>query len=230
MEVPADGGAASLVAASQSYWPSRDYSALDSFTVNGAGLYIATEIPQDYGTSVDGQLLDAGVLFGEFLSPENGAGLVSSVLLASNASDLVGAFCIGPYSGEPPLAELAVTSADAGEAVLLKGWDSPCPTSMALDANNAYLTFGNGVPVMEVSLEDGGVTALAASPNAHGIAVDDAHVYWTDLDAGAVMRVEVDGGATAVVASGLSFPTEIVVDQTSVYVQDLAGVRKVTPK
>jgi hypothetical protein len=57
-------------------------------------------------------------------------------------------------------------------------------------------------------------------------------VYWTAGHSGhgVVMKVPLDGGAPTRLASGLSSPTSIAVDDTSVYWADAQSVMKLTPK
>jgi hypothetical protein len=50
-----------------------------------------------------------------------------------------------------------------------------------------------------------------------GIAVDGAHVYWSDYVARAVIMVAVDGGTPAPIATGLAGPFGVATDGTSVY-------------
>jgi len=218
MDVPVDGGAANLVVA-----PTLALT----FVVDGTGLHIA-ELYESIFANVVNEELDGGEQSsGLLLYDVPNSGVVSTVLLASTASALAGAFCVGPYSGLGPRGYLETTTLSA------KGGGQQtdsCPTAIAVDANNAYFTAGDDVTVTRVPLDGGTWSTLASSPAPRGLAVDATDVYWTDLDAGTVMKIATGGGAPLVVASGLSSPNQLVVDSTSVYVQDAMSLRQFSPK
>ncbi len=63
------------------------------------------------------------------------------------------------------------------------------------------------------------------------LAVDDTHVYWTDIGAGTVSSVPKDGGTITLLAQGQAKPLRIAVDATNVYwINNLGGAVMVAPK
>jgi sugar lactone lactonase YvrE len=63
----------------------------------------------------------------------------------------------------------------------------------------------------------GGSPSLLAPGIARGVATDDTHVYWTDVVAGTLSRMPLEGGAAETLADDLYFPWAITVDANSVY-------------
>jgi hypothetical protein len=99
--------------------------------------------------------------------------------------------------------------------------------SIAVDATNVYWTVQDldTGSVMTVSLDGGTPVTLALGQNGPlGIALDVAHVYWTNWGFGnqnastqnTVMEVPLDGGTPVVLASGGS-PYSVAVDTSGVY-------------
>jgi hypothetical protein len=133
---------------------------------------------------------------------------------------------------------------DGGAPVMLAAGVTPGGGMLgAVDSTSVYYVDGNDV--MKVSIAGGTPTTLAAAqPQIEGLALDSTNVYWTDFldvaadggplfDAGTVKSVPIGGGTPTMVASGVTAPTAIAVDATSVYVSmgtpDCAIVR-LTPK
>jgi hypothetical protein len=80
--------------------------------------------------------------------------------------------------------------------------------------------------IQKAPLAGGAITTLAPGfVNSDGLAVDDRGVYWYVLASAdsVVMQVPRDGGDTAVLVSGLAFPSGIGTDGAFVYVADTAG-------
>jgi hypothetical protein len=78
---------------------------------------------------------------------------------------------------------------------------------------------------MKVGLGGGATTKLASSPDPLALVVDGASVYWTEYNAGTVMKVAVGGGTPTVVASGQLGPNGLTADATSLYwTDDLGGM------
>jgi len=64
---------------------------------------------------------------------------------------------------------------------------------------------------------DGDPVKLVSGGAPQGIAVDGAHVYWTDSQSQSVNEVPLAGGAPTTLAAKQVAPLAIAVDDTSVY-------------
>ena len=63
------------------------------------------------------------------------------------------------------------------------------------------------------------------------IAVDDTHIYWTELAGGVmgdgvVATISLSGGGLQTIADGLNRPLDIVLDSAFVYVTELGAIRR----
>jgi hypothetical protein len=110
-------------------------------------------------------------------------------------------------------------------------WLTPDPGSVtggfATDGTNVYWAVeGTYDPdagwtdasVMKIAVDGGNFAPIVLGQRSPlSIAVDGAHVYWSDNSAGAVLAVAVDGGAPTPLATGLADPTGIATDGTSIY-------------
>ena len=68
-----------------------------------------------------------------------------------------------------------------------------------------------------VRVDAGTPTTLATSASTYAIAVDDTHVYWTDLVARTVMKVPREGGTPVTLASDQERAFVLAVDATHAY-------------
>jgi sugar lactone lactonase YvrE len=94
------------------------------------------------------------------------------------------------------------------------------PTSLAVDADYAYLLISYPAPsITRVPLDGGSPASLATSPVPTGLAIDSTTVYWTDedVDGGAVLGVPKAGGTVTTLAGGLPPPGPIAVQGSAVY-------------
>jgi hypothetical protein len=90
-------------------------------------------------------------------------------------------------------------------------------TWVAVDGQNVYWSDGAPYPttIFKMALTGGAPTALATSPGAvRELVVNGAAVYWTSAET--VMKVDLAGGAPAVLAQG-GFSFDIAVDDRNVY-------------
>jgi hypothetical protein len=96
-------------------------------------------------------------------------------------------------------------------------------SATAIDGDALYfaVTFDGASPGSIWKVPKDGSTPpkdIATPPvNVEGIAVDDAFVYFTDLDGGTIRRLPKSGGTPEVIASGQARPWGIAVDRTAVY-------------
>ncbi|HEY2509979.1 MAG TPA: hypothetical protein VGI39_03960 [Polyangiaceae bacterium] len=122
------------------------------------------------------------------------------------------------------------------------------PEALAIDGTNAYWVLVSGDAgavrgdLMKTPLDGGPTSVLVPGiGNVSGsVATDGVNVYWlsppgfaaTDAGVNSVMKVPVNGGAPAAVASVSSFASEVVVDDTSLYVVSPPDgtISKITPK
>jgi outer membrane protein assembly factor BamB len=108
----------------------------------------------------------------------------------------------------------------------------PAADAIAVDSTNVYYVVetpnGSGL-VARVPIAGGTPETLASGRTGSlpAVAVDDRNVYWIEgegtIEEGAVAAVPKSGGIVAVLVSGLSDPSAIVVDGTGVYFDNPAG-------
>ncbi len=115
---------------------------------------------------------------------------------------------------------------DAGPTVLAVGTMGATilggPVFVTVDATAVYWTDEGSSAVMRVPLGGGTPMQLATGNNTYAIAVDATDVYFTtygtDQADGTIVRVPKDGSGTpTVVVSGLSFPSQIAIDDVAIY-------------
>ena len=149
---------------------------------------------------------------------------------ASNTPCSVGtAGCVVP----PHTGRIMKAARGGGPAITLAE-DQAAPSSITLDADNAYWLNYVGGEVMKVSKSGGSPVMLASGQKGPtDIAVDASSVYWGVTESGAVLKVPLGGGTPETLASKQT-PASIVVDGTSVYwLNALAphdAVMRLTPK
>jgi hypothetical protein len=115
----------------------------------------------------------------------------------------------GPGEGGRPLPEGAIAQLE--ERV----------SAIAVDRTHVYL--GGDGHVYSVPKTGGAVTSLvhdepARSTPKTAVAVDDTHVYFSNIDWARVARVPKGGGPAETVADHLGYPHEMVMDATHVYI------------
>jgi outer membrane protein assembly factor BamB len=98
----------------------------------------------------------------------------------------------------------------------------PAATAVAVDGTDVYYVTGGG-SVGRVPIGGGAQTVLATGRigTLAAVAVDGQNVYWIEgegtIQQGAVAALPKSGGRVAVLASGLSDPSAIVVDDSGIY-------------
>lgn len=113
--------------------------------------------------------------------------------------------------------------------VPLIGWASSGPGSVAVNAGHIYWTTAGAPPgpfastvsyIGRANLDGSGVEPrLITAGWVTGLAVDNAHLYWTDITAHAIGRAGLDGSAVApkFIATGESVPAGVALDSTRIY-------------
>jgi hypothetical protein len=108
------------------------------------------------------------------------------------------------------------------------------PAGVQVHNGTVYWTVYEGVEggsILSIPVDGGTSTTIAAQQNhPWGLAVDDQNVYWvnyanSDLleftgitsDAGSVMQAPLDGGSPLALATGVTSPFGIAIDETNVY-------------
>jgi hypothetical protein len=96
--------------------------------------------------------------------------------------------------------------------------------AIVLDNSNVYWLMGNAL--RRVAKSGGpGMTLATLAGQFRGLAQDATYVYWTTYSGGTIMRVEKTGMSTpAILAQGLSAPSQMVVDGNQLYWLDVKGV------
>jgi hypothetical protein len=112
----------------------------------------------------------------------------------------------------------------ASATVLASGLNTP--TTLRVDATNAYWIDSNAQTISTVPLAGGTPTVLASGSNANpldkdvygpvGIAIDANNVYWANSGNANVMSVPIAGGTPTVLAQGVAV-VAMTADATSVY-------------
>src|SRR6185295_6769909 len=90
--------------------------------------------------------------------------------------------------------------------------------NIAIDKDAVYTANRADGHITKVDLKTLTAIVLAAEPNAFGVTVDDAWVYWTTYSAdGEIWRGKKDGSSSELLASGQNWPYAVVVDGASIF-------------
>ncbi|WP_438020015.1 hypothetical protein WMF18_13515 [Sorangium sp. So ce315] len=148
--------------------------------------------------------------------------VVASPYRAASAGDVV----CWTYQGTLGRTDGAVACSRGG-ATLLVASEQLTPREIALDvdgqgnATAVYWASFEGGSVFRAALGEGEVgeveEVVSGQGQLNGLALDDAHVYWTRRDEGTVARAPKDGGEPEVLASRQQRPGDIAVDAAAVY-------------
>jgi hypothetical protein len=96
------------------------------------------------------------------------------------------------------------------------------PRFVAVDAAAVYWTDSTSNAVFRLPFGDSQPTQIAQGQQPYGVAVDDTNVYFTTLGTdqadGTLVRVPKSGSSPSVVlATGLSYPSQVAVDAAAIY-------------
>ncbi|MCA9671698.1 MAG: hypothetical protein KC503_39135 [Myxococcales bacterium] len=235
------GGAVEVIAKGQ---PSPNAIALDAARVyfyNGCGSGILRSVAKSGGplrtypikVEDSGRALAVGsddIYFSDYgllRIAKDGSGAQVAVepnyYVYAVAADARGAVWMGPGRGASSFyGVLAYRPGDAAPTKLAS--PTGVGNALAIDADAVY--FGASGGIARVARSGGDAVAVAAGPSWR-IAVDDAHVYWTDGFAGGggykVYKAPKSGGERSLVASGDGAYVDLAVDDRCVYVANLYG-------
>jgi hypothetical protein len=114
-------------------------------------------------------------------------------------------------------------SIGGGVPLALAPSNHPSPWAVAVDATSVYwVDYGNGSSAYAVPIGGGTQTTLATTAlSPYDIAAYGPNIYftaWTSVSNGMVLGAAKAGGASTMLASGLSAPTGVAVDASGVYV------------
>jgi hypothetical protein len=217
MSVPIGGGPTTTLASGQ--------EGPFDLALNSTNLYWTTL----FGGEVVEVALDGGAA--EMVAPRHGTQGQGSVAIANDATSIYWASQDGT---------ILSVGLDGGTPTIVASGQGIDTFGIAVDSTNVYWTYEGTAPdfadgeVRKTPKQRGAITALASGQTApHGIAVDATSVYWTNsntnsgppkgsdsgsgMGTGSVMKVPLEGGSIATLASGQANPTGITVDATNVY-------------
>jgi hypothetical protein len=109
----------------------------------------------------------------------------------------------------------ACTQIPAGECPATPLWTTDTP-AFSLQIRDCDFFYGTDVGLFRATIGSGAPQVLAPGL-VRGIAVDDTHVYFTELISGEIRRVPREGGEPEVLIENLEYPWQIAIDQDSVY-------------
>ena len=92
---------------------------------------------------------------------------------------------------------------------------------------SASLFLGCGGSALVADEFRGPPVSLGPVSDARHLASDGAFIYWTEFSPGLLRRISRDGGEPETLATGLSSPSHIALNDTHVYVSTVDGVRRV---
>lgn len=205
----------------------------------GAPTALATEQPWAHGIAIDA----ANIYWTNTVSMDQGS--VNTMPIGGGAPTTLAAQQDSPHSiavagGSVFWATLVgVMRVPIGGGSATVAADGAFPGALTADGTHLYWA-NSGYPggkIMKLPLAGG--DAIELVPTSHdsvvGVAVDDTSVYWTTIEAGAVMKVGLDGGATTQLVSRQVQPRAIVADATSLYWVNSGGpfgarLMRLTPK
>jgi hypothetical protein len=135
--------------------------------------------------------------------------------LAVNSSEVF--WSNGMMAGSVNSAEL-----DGGPGGMTLATGLVYPGGIAADDTNVYWanggSDGHGQSVMQVPIEGGTPTVLSSGgQDPSFLVIDEASVYWTDVEQGTVLKVPIGGGTITTLAAKQFQPTFLAVDGANVY-------------
>jgi len=100
-------------------------------------------------------------------------------------------------------------------------------TSVSVDDTSAYFTVQAGPTSVRRADRDGGTVdggfeLVGSLQRPWGLAIDDAYVYFTEMNAGTLKRIPKAGGGANILASNLDAPRSVVVDGSFAYVAEFS--------
>jgi hypothetical protein len=192
MQAPLDGGAPTTLASGVG----NGGIAADSANVYFGAFPDVFKVPLDGGPAVD---LGTGV---------------------TNDSIIVGPSAVfGTYASSGGMTLVGVPLDGSGTRTLDQTLAPSNCYGLASDSEYVYWSnFAGTAPIMKTPIDGGPSSVLAMGSIVFGVAVDATYVYWADVGSGNVWRVPKCGGPATTVATGLTSPNQIALDDKNLYV------------
>lgn len=149
-------------------------------------------------------------------------GCETDITVARNHCGACGNVC--PTGGDDQLVQCIAGECVSSERIAV---DQGGAFALTADAQRLYWTNWYGGTVMAMPFGGTPIEIASGQPRPSGVAVSDAHVYWSNIEGGAIMRAAKGGGEPTTVVSGQDGPRGLVVDGGQLFWTNYIGTGKI---